>query len=130
MSALPPHKAGVGSAVNDLARELGGAFGIGVLASITLSVYRSRLGPALAGHSAPTIASAKEGLAQALAVGGGPQGPLGVAARHAYTTGLELALAAGACCVAVTAASVFLALRPKPSEAVNSRSGDEVQVSS
>ena len=130
MSALPPHKAGVGSAVNDLARELGGAFGIGVLASITLSVYRARLGPALAGHSVQTVASAQAGLAQALAVGGGAQGPLGVAARHAYTTGLELALGAGACCVAVTAASVYLALRPKPPAVVNSRSSDEVPVSS
>jgi EmrB/QacA subfamily drug resistance transporter len=102
MAALPPHKAGVGSAVNDLARELGGAFGIGVLASITLSAYRSRLGPALAGHPAGTVASAKAGLAQALAVGGGAQGPLGAAARHAYTTGLEMAIAAVA---------VFTALR-------------------
>ena len=40
MSSLPPHKAGVGSAVNDLVRELGGAFGIGVLGSITLSRLR------------------------------------------------------------------------------------------
>jgi hypothetical protein len=62
--------------------------------------------------------------------GGGPRATLGVAARHAYTTGLELALAAGACCVAVTAASVYLALRPKPPEVVNSRSNDEVPVSS
>jgi MFS family permease len=33
MSSVPPHKAGVGSAVNDVARELGGAFGIGILGS-------------------------------------------------------------------------------------------------
>jgi MFS family permease len=31
MSSLPPHQAVVGSTVNDLDRELGGAFGIGVL---------------------------------------------------------------------------------------------------
>ena len=36
----------------------------------------------------------------------------------------------GACCVAVTAASVYLALRPKPPAVVNSRSSGEVPVSS
>jgi EmrB/QacA subfamily drug resistance transporter len=111
MSSLPPHKAGVGSAINDLDRELGGAFGIGVLGSLTLSYYRSHL----AAGSASVAASARAGLAQALAAGGGPRSPLGLAARHAYTTGLELAMAVGAGCVAVAAIAVAVALRPAPS---------------
>jgi hypothetical protein len=65
----------------------------------------------VAGTVAGTAASAKAGLAQALAVGGGAQGPLGAAARHAYTAGLEEAMAVGAGCVAVAAVAVFLALR-------------------
>jgi EmrB/QacA subfamily drug resistance transporter len=129
MAALPPHKAGVGSAVNDLARELGAAFGIGVLASITLSVYRSRLGPVLAGQPARTAASARAGLAQALTAGGGAHGPLGGAARHAYTTGLELAMVIGACCVAVVAAAVCLNLRPQAPAPARPHS-HEVQVPS
>ncbi|MGH9150813.1 MAG: MFS transporter, partial [Acidimicrobiales bacterium] len=41
MSAVPSAKAGVGSAVNDTTRELGGALGIAVLGSIVSSTYRS-----------------------------------------------------------------------------------------
>jgi len=43
MSAVPQAKAGVGSAVNDTTRELGGALGIAVLGSIVTSTYRSGL---------------------------------------------------------------------------------------
>ncbi len=41
MGAVPRAKSGVGSAVNDLSRELGGALGIAVLGSILTSVYRA-----------------------------------------------------------------------------------------
>ncbi len=44
MASVPRTKSGVGSAVNDLSRELGGALGIAVLGSIMSSVYRSRIG--------------------------------------------------------------------------------------
>lgn len=39
MSAVPPAKAGVGSAVNDTTPELGGALGIAVLGSIANAAY-------------------------------------------------------------------------------------------
>jgi MFS transporter, DHA2 family, multidrug resistance protein len=108
MSSLPPAKAGVGSAVNDLVRELGGAFGIGVLGSLTLSHYQSRLAPFVAGH--PATAMARHGLAQAFAVGGGPQSRLGQAARAAYSSGLDLAMVVGAAFVLAAAAVVCLAM--------------------
>src|SRR5262249_58388877 len=41
MGSLPPEKAGVGSAVNDTTREIGGALGVAVLGSITASSYRA-----------------------------------------------------------------------------------------
>jgi len=41
MSSVPRAKSGVGSAVNDLSRELGGALGIAVLGSVIASLYRS-----------------------------------------------------------------------------------------
>ena len=43
MSAVPLAKAGVGSAMNDTTRELGGALGIAVFGSIVNSVYRSNI---------------------------------------------------------------------------------------
>ncbi len=41
MESIPMDKAGVGSALNDTTRELGGSLGIAVLGSIASSVYRS-----------------------------------------------------------------------------------------
>jgi hypothetical protein len=43
MSAVPHYKAGVGSAVNDTTREVGGALGIAVLGSISNAIYRSTI---------------------------------------------------------------------------------------
>ena len=43
MSAVPHAKAGVGSAVNDTTREVGGALGIAMLGSISNAVYRSNI---------------------------------------------------------------------------------------
>ena len=133
MASLPPHKAGVGSAVNDLDRELGGAFGIGVLSSITLSCYRSRLAPALADLPSRTAATAKAGLTQALSVGStGAGGQLGAAARDAYSTGLDLGMAVGACCLAVAAVGVWLTFgnprTPGSSVVLGDRAAGEGQV--
>src|SRR5262249_52745255 len=54
--ALPSDQQGVGSAVNDLARELGGALGIAVIASVAQSIYRDHLPvaglPATVAHQA------------------------------------------------------------------------------
>lgn len=43
MSAVPMSKAGVGSAVNDTTRELGGALGIAIFGSIAAGSYRSHI---------------------------------------------------------------------------------------
>ena len=51
MSAVPQFKAGVGSAVNDTTREVGGALGIALLGSISSAVYRSNID--LAGVQVP-----------------------------------------------------------------------------
>src|SRR5207244_13296928 len=41
MATLPPARAGVGSAVNDTVRELGGALGVAVIGSIAATSYAS-----------------------------------------------------------------------------------------
>jgi hypothetical protein len=45
MSALPLAKAGVGSAVNDTTRQVGGALGVAVIGSLLASGYTSSLRP-------------------------------------------------------------------------------------
>ena len=57
MSSVPRAKSGVGSAVNDLSRELGGALGIAVLGSVMSSVYRG----SVAAHVHGTALAAKAG---------------------------------------------------------------------
>jgi hypothetical protein len=39
MGSLPPAKAGIGSAVNDTTRELGGTLGVAVIGSVFSSLY-------------------------------------------------------------------------------------------
>ncbi len=53
MGSLPPAKAGVGSAVNDTTRELGGALGVAVLGSLLASGYASSMVTSLRGLHCP-----------------------------------------------------------------------------
>jgi hypothetical protein len=89
MGSLPKAKAGVGSAVNDTTRELGGAFGVAIIGSVMSSLYGARLGDNLDGKvPAPALDAAKESMGAALAVGnqvGGSDGARIVdAAREAF----------------------------------------------
>ena len=63
--SLPMDKAGVGSAVNDTTREVGGAIGIAVLGSILNARYRSGIASTLAQlppEAAPVAAAARHGV--------------------------------------------------------------------
>jgi EmrB/QacA subfamily drug resistance transporter len=48
MGSLSTDKAGIGSAVNDTTRELGGTLGVAIVGSVFASVYSSRIGSASA----------------------------------------------------------------------------------
>ena len=77
MGSVPPSKAGVGSAVNDTARELGGTLGVAVVGSLFASLYASKLGELLAGSPAPAeaveIAKESAGAGAAVAQAAGEQ---------------------------------------------------------
>ena len=76
MGSLPLAKAGVGSAVNDTTRQVGGALGVAVLGSVFTSIYGSHLGNALSGQTLPAdvLEQAKDSVGAALraaaAIGG------------------------------------------------------------
>ncbi len=53
MGVVPPEKAGVGSAVNDTTRLLGGTLGVALIGSVYASLYGSRL-TTLLPHALPT----------------------------------------------------------------------------
>ncbi|MGH9125483.1 MAG: MFS transporter [Acidimicrobiales bacterium] len=73
MSSLPPEHAGVGSAINDAARQVGAAAGVAVLGSVWASSYHSTFVAGAAGggsgvpHQALTSASSSIGSALAFA---------------------------------------------------------------
>ena len=60
MGAVPKHKAGVGSAVNDATRLFGGTLGVAVIGSVAASLYTSRLAATLPARlPAPALAAAR-----------------------------------------------------------------------
>ncbi len=65
MSSVPPAKAGVGSAINDTTRNLGGVLGVAIVGSIVASAYRTGLAPATThvGRHLQALASESVGLA-------------------------------------------------------------------
>jgi len=115
MGALPLAKASVGSAMNDTARIVGGAFGVAVLGTIISQVYRSEIADTAARLPAPAAAPARDSLQAALHVAANMPGPggdgLAEAARIAFTDATNRAALVGAA-VALAAALVALALLP------------------
>jgi predicted MFS family arabinose efflux permease len=61
MGVVPKAKAGIGSAVNDAARLLGGTLGVAVIGSVYASLYASRLTSALPSGLPATVARTAHG---------------------------------------------------------------------
>jgi EmrB/QacA subfamily drug resistance transporter len=70
MGELPREKAGVGSAVNDVSREVGGTLGVAISGSVFASLYAPKLGELLAKFNMPAeaVALAKESAGAGFAV--------------------------------------------------------------
>ena len=95
MSAVPHAKAGVGSAINDTTREVGGALGIAVLGSIANAVYRSAVDLDGLALPPPVAEAAGESVGAATALADGIPGGAELAARagEAFTQAFNLASA-------------------------------------
>ncbi|MDT5348429.1 MAG: hypothetical protein QOH91_1716 [Mycobacterium sp.] len=81
MGSLPMDKAGIGSAVNDTTRELGGTLGVAIVGSVFASVYSGRLGSAAALAGLPNDVSS--GMRRSMAMAHRVIGQL--PAQHAST---------------------------------------------
>jgi EmrB/QacA subfamily drug resistance transporter len=66
MSAVPPRRAGAGSAMNDATRELGAALGVAVLGSVAASRYGSGISGAIAHLSRADQTDARTSLGTAI----------------------------------------------------------------
>jgi len=127
MQSLPLHKAGVGSAVNDTTRELGGALGVAVLGSLVASHFRSSFGSAIAGLPAKATHSLAEALQHAAAVGGVRGGTIATAAKVSYVDAFNTTLWVGMGVVLVASGIVAWLLRPAATERIDAERAAEAQ---
>jgi Major Facilitator Superfamily len=118
---LPPARAGVGSAVNDATRELGGTLGVAVIGSIFSSVYAAHLAHGLFGQQpAAVLAQAQDSVRAAQTVGAGsPQ--LTAAMQDAFLAGLSTScVVIGLLCLA----GAIAALAALPGRLANADNAD------
>ncbi len=117
MSTLPPHKAGVGSAVNDTSREVGGAVGIALMGSLVSTGYRNGLGDATESLPPEAADTVRDGIQGAFAVTRSMAGEDGAAlfsrASEAFSDGMRIAFLASAGIALVTS---FVTRRYWPSD--------------
>jgi EmrB/QacA subfamily drug resistance transporter len=102
VGSVPQGDSGVGSAVNTMALQVGGAIGVAVVGSVLATRYQDHMGRALAGRHLPldithTILGSFGGaLGVASGVGGATGALLAGAARAAFMSGLEISFLVGA----------------------------------
>ncbi len=113
MGSLPPAKAGVGSAMNDTTRQMGGALGVAIIGSVLASSYRPGVSSALSALGAPqeVIDVAQESITGAMHAAAQLPAPLGDAVASAasseFVTALHGAVLVGAVVLLVAAGIVF-----------------------
>ncbi len=114
MSSVPSGRAGVGSAMNDTTRELGGALGVAVLGSLVTTRFTASLGPSLVGLPGDAQRASRTGLAGALTTAARLPGLAGMqlaqTARSAFVDGVAIAAGVGAGVLLVTAVVAFALL--------------------
>jgi hypothetical protein len=121
MGAVPKEKAGIGSAMNDATRELGGTIGVAVVGSVYASVYAATLTATSIAQQlpAPALATARSSMAGALGVASrlyeGEATRLVAAANRAFLHGLTAGswVAAGVALAGAALAVAFLPARPE-----------------
>ncbi len=125
MGSLPRAKAGVGSAVNDTTRQMGGAVGVAVFGSIMASHYTSSVSTKLRGAlPSPLLGAVRNNVGQAIGIAHQPSTPpsvaaqIGRAARESFVGGLHIIglAAAGVTLLAAVGVLLFLPARPRDDE--------------
>jgi EmrB/QacA subfamily drug resistance transporter len=117
MSSVPLNHAGVGSAMNDTVRMVGGTLGVAILGSLLSSSYGADMEPAVKSLPEPAADAASDSLGQASVVadqvGGGAGRVLSDAAETAFTTAMSSTLTVAA---ATALAGAVLALVVLPGQ--------------
>ena len=118
MGSLPLHQAGVGSAVNDTSREVGGALGVAIIGSMLSSLYSTNLDAKLPADVPTQVRdAADQSVGAALQVSaqlGRVGAPLADAARESFVYAMSRASLVTA---AVAVVGALLAWRFLPARA-------------
>ena len=128
MGSLPPAKAGVGSAMNDTTRQMGGALGVAIIGSVFASVFRPGITDQLAaaGVSPEQLATARDSIGGALQVASQLPAEIGQgvanAAKVEFVDGMSAALMVALVAVMAAAVVVFAFLPARARDV-----GDEVE---
>jgi MFS transporter, DHA2 family, multidrug resistance protein len=131
MGALPPGKAGAGSAVNDMTREVGGTLGVAIVGSVLNSAYGAHVlhGLVALGASASTGRLAGQSVVAGMNVAARFPAPLQAAAHNAVSSAFMVGLHRGsfvAACTVAVAGLVALAFLPARAAAAAGGAADAV----
>lgn len=126
MGVVPATKAGIGSAVNDATREIGGTLGVAVIGSVSLSIYRDAFTTDTIPASAlePAQASIGSALAAAAELAAARNEPaaaqLASAAQSGFLDGLQAGCLVAAAVIAFGAVLVVAFLPAHPTAGIRS----------
>jgi EmrB/QacA subfamily drug resistance transporter len=124
MGSLPRAKAGVGSAMNDTTRQLGGAVGVAVIGSVVASRFTGSIGAGLSGVPAKLVDEAERGIGSAVAVARTEEAApfadqILDAARASFVSAMHSGMAVTALVVVVAALGVLVWLPAHATEGID-----------
>ena len=113
MGSLPRAKAGVGSAMNDTTRQVGGALGVAILGSVLSSRYGTRIAELLPGLPPKVVDAASNNVGEAIGFSNSPAGrpfatQIADASKDAFVHGLHTSVLLAAGVILVAAVGVLL----------------------
>ena len=117
MGAVPEEKAGVGSAMNGVARMVAGALGAAIIGSLMYTIYGNMMVDAVAALPAPAAEAASDSVGAAMYLAESLPAPFGQAlaneAAVAFTDSFGRAILIGAGVALVAAVLVAVAMPPQ-----------------
>jgi hypothetical protein len=135
MGSVPKEKAGVGSAMNDTTRQVGGAVGVALLGSVAASSYSSQLKSQLSGKvSAGMLHTAQDSLGAAIGAAHSASGAtataLANAARASFVTAFHTSVLVGAVILVLGAVAVLRYLPARARDVAYEREAETAAVAS
>ena len=118
MGAVPKEKSGVGSAMNDVTRQVAGSLGTAVIGSLVASLYSSRVSDAVSALPSGAQGAVKDSIGSADAVASRLPADQGASLSHAAASAFTDALGLGLCVAAVAAlVAAVVVIRRLPARA-------------